>query len=145
MSREKDFMRQYAAEIAKALQEKEETNGSSTSLNLSVEDSIYELYRSLCFDDPIIDESIKSNIVTVVSALCRQLLSSSTSNGTESNKKSSYSTATSSSSPSSPRPAPSLRPRSSSPPAPPPPTRLPSAPPPPPALSALLAELGGGD
>ncbi|CAJ1946244.1 unnamed protein product [Cylindrotheca closterium] len=67
----KAFFRQYAAEIAEALREQDD--GPRVS---SVEESVPELYRSLCFDEPIIDGT-SANFSVVVSALSRQLVSSS--------------------------------------------------------------------
>ncbi|KAL3945483.1 MAG: hypothetical protein SGBAC_000454 [Bacillariaceae sp.] len=65
----KAFFRQYAAEIAEAFREQEDAPRVS-----SVEESVPELYRSLCFDEPIIN-STSANFSVVVSALSRQLLS----------------------------------------------------------------------
>ena len=64
------FIRQYAAQIAEALRQQEETPQQD-----SVEDSLPVFYRSLCFDEPMIDDIY--NLPIVASALSRQLLSKS--------------------------------------------------------------------
>jgi hypothetical protein len=65
------FFRQYAAEIAEAFREQEEAPRQA-----SLEESVPDLYRSLCFDEPMI-ESEAANFSIVVSGLSRQLISSS--------------------------------------------------------------------
>jgi hypothetical protein len=65
------FFRQYAAEIAEAFREQEEAPRQA-----SLEESVPDLYRSLCFDEPMI-ESEAASFSIVVSGLSRQLLSSS--------------------------------------------------------------------
>ena len=90
----KRFMRQYAAEIAKAFREQEEDSIENHDQSqritrrsqISIEDSTYELYRSLCFDDPMIDTKIQSNISIVVSSLCRQLLATTSKSTTTTTK-----------------------------------------------------------
>lgn len=69
-----DFIRQYAAEIAKALRQQQD---NSSAAKTSVEESIPILYRSLCFDEPILDTDVSSNLSVVASGLSRQLLSKS--------------------------------------------------------------------
>jgi hypothetical protein len=63
------FIRQYAVEIASALRAQEEEEGCGVVP--SVEDSTRELYRALCFDEPVV-ETIP-HLATAASALCRQL------------------------------------------------------------------------
>jgi hypothetical protein len=64
---QRTFMRQYAAEIAGALRQQEENAPS-----LSPSDSVYELYRALVFDEPLLDSI--PNVPIAASALSRQLL-----------------------------------------------------------------------
>jgi hypothetical protein len=63
------FIRKFAAEIAQALREQD-----ATPRQASVEESLATLYRSLCFDEPMIDDV--PNLSITASALCRQLQSS---------------------------------------------------------------------
>eukprot|EP00980_Cylindrotheca_fusiformis_P007348 scaffold1525_cov142-Cylindrotheca_fusiformis.AAC.148 len=65
------FFRQHAAEIAEALREQDEMPKKG-----SMEALIPGLYRSLCFDEPMIESDV-GHISTIVSGLNRQLLSPS--------------------------------------------------------------------
>jgi len=78
---DKAFMRQYAAEIAKALREQDERRPSSghSSSSTSVDDSTRALYRALCFDEPLLDDI--PNLTMAASALCRHLTNSSSDYG----------------------------------------------------------------
>lgn len=67
----RDFFRQHAAEIAEALRDQDEAPRQDR-----MEELVPGLYRSLCFDEPII-QADTGNFPVVVAALARQVLSPS--------------------------------------------------------------------
>lgn len=72
MSEDDEFLRQFAVQIATALREKEDMSAEQQR-QTSIGDSVEDLYRSLVFDEPLIDHI--PNLPVVSSALSRQLLS----------------------------------------------------------------------
>ncbi|KAG7352620.1 hypothetical protein IV203_008668 [Nitzschia inconspicua] len=78
----KFFLRQFAAEIAAALREQDEKE--SKQLRLSQSDTVYELYRALVFDEPLLDSI--PNLPVAASALSRQLLDANNSDYALSNR-----------------------------------------------------------
>ena len=73
MAEDDDFLRKFAAQIATVLREKEDGSVEQQRQNQpSIEESVEELYRSLVFDEPLIDHI--HNLPFVSSALSRQLL-----------------------------------------------------------------------
>jgi len=80
-----EFLRRFAAEIGTALRERDDGNAEPQRQNQpSITESVEDLYRSLVFDEPLIDHI--PNLPVVVSALSRQLLLSSSSSYAFSNR-----------------------------------------------------------
>jgi len=73
MAEDDDFVRKFAAQIATVLREKEDGSVEQQRQNQpSIEESVEDLYRSLVFDEPLVDYI--HNLPVVSSALSRQLL-----------------------------------------------------------------------
>jgi len=75
MAEDDEFLRKFAVQIAAALREKEDGSVEQQRQNQpSIDESVEDLYRSLVFDEPLVDHI--QNLPVVASALSRQLATS---------------------------------------------------------------------
>ena len=73
MPEDDEYLRKFAAQIAMALREKEDASAKQQQQSqLRIDKCVDELYRSLVFDEPLLDHI--PNLAIVSSALSRQLL-----------------------------------------------------------------------
>lgn len=78
MAEDDDFLRKFAVQIAAALREKEDGPVEGQRQNEpSIDESVEDLYRSLVFDEPLVDRI--PNLPVVASVLSRQLSTSTSS------------------------------------------------------------------